>query len=93
MLQALRADEGLDERLAVGIGITLRGDEAGEDGRAGDEGRNVSERIKRFPSFYQQIQYLTFSKTVFRTLWKKKAYITCEEFRTILMSDKRSVLK
>lgn len=87
MLQALRADEGLDERLAVGIGITLRGDEAG------DEGRNVSERIKRFPSFYQQIQYLTFSKTVFRTLWKKKAYITCEEFRTILMSDKRSVLK
>lgn len=41
MLQALRAEEGL-ERLAVGIGITLRGDEAGEDGRAGDEGRNVS---------------------------------------------------
>ena len=93
MLQALRADEGLDERLAVGIGITLRGDEAGEDGRAGDEGRNVSERIKRFPSFYQQIQYLTFLKTVFRALWKKKAYITCEEFRTILMSDKTNVRK
>ena len=31
----------------MGIGITLRGDEAGEDGRAGDEGRNVSERRKR----------------------------------------------
>ena len=47
LLQALRAEEGLDERLAVGIGITLRGDEAGDDGRAGDEGRNVSERRKR----------------------------------------------
>ena len=47
LLQTLRAEEGLDERLAVGIGITLRGDEAGEDGRAGDEGRNVSERRKK----------------------------------------------
>lgn len=39
----LRAEEGL-ERLAVGIGITLRELEAAEDGRAGEEGRNVSGR-------------------------------------------------
>lgn len=43
MLETLRADEGLDERPAVGIGITLR-EEAGEDGRPGDEGRNVSRK-------------------------------------------------
>lgn len=42
----LRAEEGL-ERLAVGIGITLRKLEVAEDGRAGDEGRNVSERKAR----------------------------------------------
>ena len=52
-LQTLLADEGLDERPAVGIGITLR-DEAGEDGRAGDEGRSVSgkNRVVGRPSFY-----------------------------------------
>jgi len=43
VLETLRADEGLDERPAVGIGITLLA-EAGEDGGAGDEGRNESER-------------------------------------------------
>ena len=31
----------------MGIGITLRGLEAGEDGRADDEGRNVSGRQGR----------------------------------------------
>lgn len=36
----------------MGIGITLRGDEAGEDGRAGEEGRNVSGKKKRFPCFF-----------------------------------------
>ena len=51
MLQALRAEEGLDERLAVGIGITLRRDEAGEDGRTGDEGRNVSGKKRDFNAF------------------------------------------
>lgn len=52
-LQTLLADEGLDERPAVGIGITLR-DEAGEDGRAGDEGRSVSgkNRVVGRRSFY-----------------------------------------
>lgn len=50
----LRAEDGLDERLAVGIGITLREVEAGEDERAcgderaGDEGRNVSRGNKRY---------------------------------------------
>ena len=43
VLETLRADEGLDERPAVGIGITLRG-EAGEDGRPGDEGRGEEGR-------------------------------------------------
>lgn len=43
----LRAEEGLDERPAVGIGIVLRGVEVGEDERAADEGRNVSEREGR----------------------------------------------
>ena len=43
VLETLRADEGLDERPAVGIGITLRG-EAGEDGRPGDEGRGEDGR-------------------------------------------------
>lgn len=43
----LRAEEGLDERPAVGIGIVLRGVEVGEDERAADEGRNVSERERR----------------------------------------------
>ena len=42
-LETLRADDGLDERPAVGIGITLRG-EAGEDGRPGDEGRGEDGR-------------------------------------------------
>lgn len=51
-LHVLRAEDGLDERLAVGIGITLREVEAGEDERAcgdkraGDEGRNVSRGTK-----------------------------------------------
>ena len=57
MLQALRAEEGLDERLAVGIGITLRGDEAGEDGRAGDDGRNVSAKEKEISISFQQILF------------------------------------
>lgn len=52
LLQALRAEEGLDERLAVGIGITLRGDEAGEDGRAGEEGRNVSGKKKEISMLF-----------------------------------------
>lgn len=53
-LHVLRAEDGLDERLAVGIGITLREVEAGEDERAcgdegtGDEGRNVSRGNKRY---------------------------------------------
>lgn len=74
LLQALRAEEGLDERLAVGIGITLRGDEAGEDGRAGEEGRNVSGKKKEISVlfFFEQIQFLTYLKTlqsVFCVLW------------------------
>lgn len=52
MLQALRAEEGLDERLAVGIGITLRRDEAGEDGQTGDEGRNVSGKEKEISMLF-----------------------------------------
>lgn len=52
LLQALRAEEGLDERLAVGIGITLRRDEAGEDGRTGDEGRNVSGKGKEISMLF-----------------------------------------
>ena len=62
MLQTLRAEEGLDERLAVGIGITLRRDEAGEDGRTGDEGRNVSGKKKRFQCFFSKsfLTYLTY---------------------------------
>lgn len=51
LLETLRADEGLDERPAVGIGITLRGVDGrpGDEGRGecwqtGDEGRNESER-------------------------------------------------
>lgn len=43
LLETLRADEGLDERPAVGIGITLRG-EAGENGRPADEGRGEEGR-------------------------------------------------
>ena len=35
----------------MGIGITFRGEEAGEDGRAGDEGRNVSEQEKEISIF------------------------------------------
>lgn len=52
LLQALRAEEGLDERLAVGIGITLRRDEAGEDGQTGDEGRNVSGKGKEISMLF-----------------------------------------
>lgn len=48
VLHVLRAEDGLDERPAVGIGITLRAVEAGDKGRAcddegaGDVERNVS---------------------------------------------------
>ena len=53
LLETLRADEGLDDRPAVGIGITLRG----VDGRPGDEGRNESER--KFISHTDQVFKVT----------------------------------